>query len=352
VSFSLFDFLSSGIIMQVTPKTFLMGWGDPEPIIQEGNSKNPCFYISDFFLTQAQPWIHYTQWQAISQQTLLQLLDNDISPIMNTCHWTTDSDSHFKQAFEELIYLFKIGVLKKAVPYLFSYARESMTHQRLQRCLKQAIVHLKQNKGYLYGYWNADFGIVGVTPELLFSHSNQQPKKIYTMALAGTCAASDCSTILIQNQKEQEEHQWVVQGICESLCTLGTLHVGNPQILKLPHLNHLMTLIEVELKQPFHFDTCVQHLHPTPALGAFPRDPGRQWLEKYQQHTPRYYYGAPLGFSYAGLAMCLVAIRNVQWNASKMFIGTGCGVVAQSVFEKERQEIQLKMTAIRTLLGI
>ena len=227
-----------------------------------------------------------------------------------------------------------------------------MTKERLQSCLQRGVASLEKNAGYLYGHWNADYGVLGITPELLFSHSQHTPQKVQTMALAGTCHASHCQELFIKNEKERHEHQLVVQGICQSLQKLGSVQVGTIQLFQLPRLTHLMTPIKVQLSHSFHFDQLVDSLHPTPALGAFPLKEGKKWLEDYQTHTPRHFFGAPIGFSYPqmGLSHCLVGIRNVQWDASGMSIGAGCGVVKQSTFEKEWQEIQFKIRAIRDQL--
>ena len=196
--------------------------------------------------------------------------------------------------------------------------------------------------------WNATSGILGITPELLFSHSQQEPQNVKTMALAGTCHPAQLQEFL-KSRKERQEHQLVVQGICESLETLGSVHIGELQLLQLPKLMHMMTPIEVNLNHHFHFDALVHRLHPTPALGTFPFEIGKKWLEDFQKHTPRQYYGAPFGFKNpcSGISSCFVGIRNVQWNNLGMRIGAGCGVVKQSIFEKEWQEIQFKIRAIR-----
>ena len=86
-----------------------------------------------------------------------------------------------------------------------------------------------------------------------------------------------------------------------------------------------MPPIELTLYERFHFDELVRRLHPTPALGAFPFNEGKKWLEAFEMHTPRQFYGAPVGFHHPGLGLspCFVAIRNVQWNSSGMRIGAG-----------------------------
>jgi menaquinone-specific isochorismate synthase len=345
------DFLSSGAIMSLSQDRLLVGWGKAYYIPEhEIDSRQPAFYFSDFFLKTPFPWIQYSHWADISIGDFKEQV-KAVSHL-STCNWTIHNPEQFRQAFNELWQSLQVDQLKKAVPYLFAKSISHMTKERLHNCLNRGLISLEKNTGYLYGHWNATAGVLGITPELLFSHSQHQPQKVQTMALAGTCLSSYCQQAFLQNEKERYEHQLVVQGICQSLQALGSVQVGTLQLLQLPKLTHLMTSLEIELSQPFQFDVLTRHLHPTPALGALPLEAGKKWLEDFHQHTPRDYYGAPLGFRYPkmGLSKCLIGIRNVQWDASGMRIGAGCGVVKQSIFEKEWQEIQFKIRAIRDQL--
>ncbi len=353
MSFCLADFLSSGIIMSLSKDKLLIGWGEPKRLLsKELNPEKIAFYFSDFFLTLSRPWIQYSNCLEIS----IEDFNQQLAPIakLPTCNWIICQPEQFRQAFDDLQQLLQTGQLQKGVPYLFAYSSHLMNEERLQQCLKKALALLEQQKGYIYGHWHASSGVLGLTPELLFSHSHNQPKKILTMALAGTYPSSHCSQSFLKNEKERHEHQLVVQGICQSLQTLGEVQIGKLQLLQLPNLMHLMTPIEAKLNISFCFDALVNCLHPTPALGAFPIQEGKKWLENYQRHTPRHYYGAPIGFRYhsKGLSQCFVGIRNVQWDQSGMRIGVGCGVVKQSTFDKEWQEIQFKLKAIQDQLHL
>jgi isochorismate synthase EntC len=353
MSFYMADFLRSGAIMSLSKDKLLIGWGEPQRVsARELDFRRPTFYFSDFFLKTAQPWIQYSHWLEISTEKFNRALAPTAQ--LPTCNWVIDSPEEFRQSFNELQQLLQTDQLQKGVPYLFASSSNLMNEERLQQCLKRALTLLEQQKGYLYGHWHLSSGILGLTPELLFSHSQNQPEKLYTMALAGTCPYSHCQESFLKNEKEQYEHQLVVQGICQSLQTLGEVQIEKIQLLQLPYLMHLMTPIAVKLNHPFCFDALVNCLHPTPALGTFPIQAGKKWLENYQKHTPRHYFGAPIGFRYppTGLSQCFVAIRNVQWNSAGMRIGAGCGVIKQSIFDKEWQEVHFKLKAIQDQLHL
>ena len=103
--------------------------------------------------------------------------------------------------------------------------------------------------------------------------------------------------------------------------------------------------LELHPTKAFDFNNYVKKLHPTPALGAFPKKAGAEWLLGYQKKVDRKSYGAPFGYYHppSQKVTCIVAIRQIQWGNRKIRIGAGCGVIAQSSLEKEWQEILLKI---------
>lgn len=353
MNFSFLDFLSCGTIMSTEKGRILMGWGKSfARSATDLDPKLPAFYISDFFLKTPNPWIQYEHWMDCSIEDCQNRLGSSIT--LSACDWAIQNPEQFRTAFKALGVDLKNGQLKKAVPYLFAHSLSIMTKDRLHSCLLRALSWLDQNPCYLYGHWNNERGVLGISPELLFTHTQSDAKKLHTMALAGTCHSSVSSQIFLTNEKEQHEHRLVVQGICQSLQGVGSVTVKPLQLLRLPRLTHMMTPIEVALDHSFCFDTFVHRLHPTPALGAVPAGPGLKWLEAYEKHTSRELYGIPIGVidPGIGLSQCIIGIRNVQWNQSGMRIGAGCGVVKDSYFEKEWQEIQFKIRAIRDQLNI
>lgn len=333
--------------MSLPQGRLLIGWGKGFHKTQyEVDPTQPAFYFSDFFLKKVDPWIQYSNWIEVSEDHFLEYFGfTQPSP----CEWSINRFEQFKQFFERLSDSLKNNVLQKAVLYVFASTTHHMSKERLMNSLKNGLIFLKLTKGHLYGYWEEGEGILGVTPEILFYHHQEQPKQVKTMALAGTCHSTQNKEAFLLNEKELHEHRLVVEGICQSLQTVGEIKVGTVQFLQLPKLTHLLTPIEIELKDTFCFHTLVDSLHPTPALGTFPIREGEKWLEDYEKEIPRHFYGAPIGFQYpeVGISHCFVGIRNVQWNSSGMRIGAGCGVVKQSIFQKEWQEIQFKIQAIR-----
>src|ERR1700733_818805 len=126
MSFSMVDFLDSGIIMSLPHHHLLLGWGEAQTkTAKEVYANHPAFYLSDFFLTTPQPWVQYSHWMECSLEEFRSFLE----PVktFSTCDWIIDHPMQFKRAFHELSHALHSGRLKKAVPYLFAYSSELMT---------------------------------------------------------------------------------------------------------------------------------------------------------------------------------------------------------------------------------
>lgn len=350
------EFLQSGAIISIDKNTILLGYGKSvSRTYSQLNPQKPTFYFPDFFLTKKEPWIEFEHFQECRPEHLQELLLTlyESAPT-EAITWTNHHQDTFFQAFKELQFNFQHSTLQKAVPYAFSYSKKSMSKQLLLRTLKKALTFIKQYPFNIYGFWNHSEGVLGLTPELLFHYQKQNEKlHLSTMALAGTCPKDACLTSFKNDPKELHEHQLAVQGIMQSLQPFGEVLKDDTQILSLPSLTHLYTAINVKLKA-FNFENLVKALHPTPALGTYPKEIGWPWLKSYQEKIERGHFGAPAGilFPNHSLAACHVAIRNVQWDHQGMRIGAGCGVVKQSQCDKEWAEINLKLNAIRELFEL
>lgn len=345
------EFLKNGSIFSLSKGKILIGWGIPE-CLSEPHLSAPSFYVPDFFLKSKKSWLYYSNWGEFTLNQILECLKKNPLPVIT---WQTNQQTLFEQAFNQLKADFASQQLEKAVPYIFTETVEQMNSDRLQLSLIQALWSLNDNDGYLYGSWSDFQGFLGLSPETLFIYQSREDGHILqTMALAGTCSSSESLEAFQSNVKEVREHQIVVEGIEQSLSSFGQVKINQRQILALPGLYHLMTPISVDLTKPFDFETIVRLLHPTPALGAFPRQQGQRWLEEYNQKIERGSYGAPFGiFSPVhSLSICIVGIRQVQWSKNGMRIGAGCGIIQASHCIREWDEIQLKFKNIQQLLAL
>lgn len=321
-------------------------------------------YAPDFFLEDPHPWWSFPESEKISRGKLIELLQGWLQRQgdpgwSRTWNWKPADHSHFRDTLIHLKELFRSGFLKKAVPVVF----EEVQIPFQSRILAHLLISLLQNtRGFpltLYGVWDRSEGVLGATPELLFSYRGKtQP--IQTAALAGTRIQGSSLPPLLSDPKELEEHQIVIDGIRSTLGPLGTVVVGKTQEVVLPHLSHLYTPLQLQLLESEQHLTdaeiiqkVVKCLHPTPALGAYPREQGMAWLRSYQKKIPRKRFGAPWGVLWGSEeGQFVVGIRNVQWEGDRIELGAGCGVIAASEVDREWNEIQGKMQSVKRIFQL
>lgn len=345
--------LECGSLIETAQDSVLVGWGKREWMSHPETSHTSYFYFPDFFLKHTKPWFVHEHSCVMPIQELVDLLGaRTAAP--RTFQWQVEGKDVFSDAFQQLSVKFRSGELLKAVPYVFETASGKVDKPWLRQLLRSVLVKARIYPIHPYGFWNATEGMLGGTPETLFKiDKGEKGLKFTTVACAGT-ATKDQGELLLQDPKELHEHELVIKGMQESLQPFGTITREKSKILSLSSLCHLVTPLSVDLKINAPFIKFVEALHPTPALGAFPRLQGHEWLQNYQIRLDRGRYGAPVGcyFPAREEGRCYVAIRNLQWNEPEIRIGVGCGVVQQSHYEKEWKEIQLKTQSIKYLFEI
>lgn len=296
------------------------------------------FYFPDFFLKNTEPYLIFDEVVEVKKDELLKLLpDHDMKP----SEWKEEGRKAFEEAFQSLEHL------KKIVPYVGFHSKSPEAPLNYLKAALQ--YHLKHPHTTLYGFWDGKEGMVGATPEKLFTKEREQ---LQSEAVAGTLPVAE-RTSLLNDPKLHHEHQLVIEGIHTSLAPFANVKVNATEIRDFGPLSHLVTPIQASLLQSSSLKTLIEALHPTPALGAYPKAPGKAWLEGYATQVPRQRYGAPVGIvnEEQDFARLFVAIRNVQFTKEKSSIFAGCGIVKGSVLAKELQEIQLKFESIASILG-
>lgn len=330
-------FLNSGALISTRGDKLRIGRGKKN--WHEVQNSRFSYYFPTFFLDDRTPWLTFEETEEISIDSLLSHLKKIPHQTPST-EWTLSDFDPFQDQFIR----FMQSRLQKVVPYGFAHAETELTESNLNHCLIHLLEYAKKNPVSIYGFWGKGNGILGATPEILFTMENQM---VSTMALAGT---SEDVQSLMGDPKQRKEHDFVIEGIAQSLQSFGKVVIGETKPLALSHLAHLFT--PIQLKTQGEFTALTQSLHPTPALGVFPKSEGKQWLKNYQTLVPRGRFGAPVGYAEQDTGRCYVAIRNVQWKNQRLQIGAGCGIVKESIMEKEWKELALKIKATRAMLAL
>lgn len=342
------EFLNSGAIVSLNSSLLMLGYG--KKICTREPLQFPCWYFPDFFLQGEKPYFSFSHTYCISPQELRKILNlnpGSIAPIK----WENPNWSLFQEHFKKLQIEMGSKKLIKAVPYVSVNAYHSIDQNFFSHCLEGALsYHLLHPSTAIYGCWDKNEGLLGVTPELLCSYEGG--RKIKTMACAGTVKGEQ-EEIFEEDSKLIEEHAIVIQGIEAQLEGFGKVHIGRTAPVSFGSLSHLVTSIEVDLSERIPIKKIIEKIHPTPALGAWPLDYGREWLKRYALAFPRKHFGAPVGiFPQRGKGSVYVAIRGIEWAKGKITLSAGCGVVEKSVFEKERAELEAKLRTVQDFLKL
>jgi isochorismate synthase len=222
-----------------------------------------------------------------------------------------------------------------------------------------ALARLRKNYpgAYVFVLQRGERYFVGATPERLLRASDGQ---IVTMALAGSAPRGnteeedrELGLSLLQSEKNKVEHKIVVETIRDALAHLCT-HVwiaDTPQLLRLQNIQHLETPVTGELRPGCTILDAIQELHPTPAVGGFPRDAALREIREHEQ-LDRGWYAGPVGWIDAhSNGEFAVALRSALIDGNRATLFAGCGIVADSTPEGELAESCLKLAVMQRGLG-
>ena len=351
------NFLTCGSFVSTDSGEIWIGIGIPRPSGAPDSTALSVF-APTFFLTDSQPWLLYPHFECVRAEDLLARLDTVAVPPLVAAGWETSSSAAHAAAIADIQARIETGELVKAVPFVSLTGKMDFSTPVRAWLLANAIRHAASQAdrhpvGTVYGIWDADSGMIGLTPEILFTEDARRSELpvLLTMALAGTRRPGGLP--LTEDAKEMMEHRIVVEGIAEQLSPLGQVQIGPVHEQEVPDLVHLCTPIEVWPHRRVEFGEWVAALHPTPAIGAWPREAGNRWLRAQLNADLRGRYGAPFGVIPPGshVGTCLVAIRNLQWTGNSARILAGGGIVAASEPRREWREANAKLNAVLNSLG-
>lgn len=357
------NFLESGAVLRPSPELWFLLQG-PFTRKTEVAADEVALFAPDYFMREdGYYWIPQSMHPFTTDQLResLQSYQNNLGLNREfgagafvseaAWDWQTPDLKGFEISLENIFSRFQQG-LKKAVPIAFENSPHRLTTSDLFSMLTALLE--APSKLYVYGFWDGGHGILGATPEVLL---RQDGETLTTMALAGTCPKEDLQSrkSLMEDIKERHEHDLVAQDVVQALKAYGDVQTTGPMMLELPTLFHLKTDIRCQLQDPrsFQFFEACKGLHPTPALGVSPRSYGFEWMSELPEQRTRKGFGAPWGLRWsAHEALCLVAIRNIQWSPEGSRVGAGCGIVPQSNLQQEWRELFQKRLSVKRVLGL
>lgn len=194
--------------------------------------------------------------------------------------------------------------------------------------------------------------LVAATPETLVSVHGPN---LSTHALAGTVRRSGDDRAdgfaLLSCEKNRREHDWVVRSIVDALEPLcGQITVADqPTPVARGPVLHLSSSISAVMREGQDVLHAVSALHPTAALGGYPRARSLAWLAD-NEGIERGYYAAPIGWVTREGGHFSVAIRCALLRDDSAWLYAGAGIVAASNRNDEWRETALKMSAVAQAL--
>jgi menaquinone-specific isochorismate synthase len=196
---------------------------------------------------------------------------------------------------------------------------------------------------------------MGRSPERLLAWQN---RSFQLDAIAGTrrrsrSASGDqaFSDDMQQSPKEQNEHHLVRQAIHELLDAEGATYapIEEQAIIRLQHVQHMRTRIQGEMPPGRRPAELLPLLHPTPAVGGFPRAPALDFMLA-EEGYDRGWFAGGIGVFQGSHGDVAIGIRSALVDGPHLWIYAGAGIVPGSDADAEWQEIEAKMQNFLGLL--
>jgi len=234
------------------------------------------------------------------------------------------------------------------------------TQARTRTSIEDALKYLARTYPTctIFAFASSGACFLGATPERLVT---LRAETATTMALAGSAprgASPDedgaIGHRLLHDPKERTEHAVVVDAVRAALAPFSTRLMADaePRLEKLPNVQHLCTPIRAQVKPHHGVLDLVRRLHPTPAVGGFPREAALALIAQ-REHLDRGWYAAPFGWVDAhGDGEFVVALRSGVVRDSVATLFAGCGIVGGSDPATEYAEAGWKLRPMLNAFGI
>jgi isochorismate synthase len=210
---------------------------------------------------------------------------------------------------------------------------------------------------FIYLITGADgTAFVGASPELLVRRSGV---RAYAQPMAGSVArgateAEDerLARRLEDSAKDVAEHRLAADFVVDTLKPFSeTVTAHSPEVVRFTNIQHLATAVTADLRQPAA--TALElaaALHPTPAVGGWPRAAADTLIDQLEAMERGWYAGAVGWMDASGDGEFAIALRcGLLWeDGARLYAGVG--VMPNSDAAQELEETELKFKALLTAL--
>ena len=192
----------------------------------------------------------------------------------------------------------------------------------------------------------------GASPELLVRRSGS---RAYSQPMAGSVARGTSETEddrlarqLEASAKDNAEHRIASEFVVEALRPFSHLvEARPPEVVRFTNIQHLATAVTAELTDPpADALELAAALHPTPAVGGWPRESANSLIDELEGMDRGWYAGAVGWIDAKGDGEFAVALRcGLLWeDGARLYAGVG--VMPDSDPARELEETELKFKAL------
>lgn len=211
---------------------------------------------------------------------------------------------------------------------------------------------------YMYYLKFKGYIIAGSSPEMLV---RVEDGIVETCPIAGTAKRGQTeeedkkiAEELLADEKERAEHIMLVdlgRNDIGKVSEFGSVAVRDfMHIEKYSHVMHIVTSVQGKLKEGFTSFDALAAVLPAGTLSGAPKIRAMEIIDELET-VKRCHYGGAVGYlSFNGNLDSCITIRTILFKNGKAYVQAGCGVVADSVPEKEYEECMNKAgAALRAL---
>ncbi len=196
----------------------------------------------------------------------------------------------------------------------------------------------------------------GASPGLLVRRSG---RRAFAQPMAGSVArgATDAedellAQSLIASNKDAGEHRVVSRFVVDALRPFASdISASGPEVVRFTNIQHLATNVDLELRDPAaDVLTLAAVLHPTPAVGGWPREAADDLIDELEGMERGWYAGAVGWIDGRGDGELTIALRcGLLWeDGARLYAGVG--VMPDSDPARELEETELKLKALMSAL--
>ena len=211
---------------------------------------------------------------------------------------------------------------------------------------------------YMYLIDYDDYQVIGASPESVVSVKNGRAS---TKPIAGTRKRGETQEEdsvlekeLLQDKKELAEHVMLVdlaRNDIGRISEIGTVEVKDfMKIEKFSHVMHITSTVTGKTLQNIDGFEALSTCLPAGTLSGAPKIRAMEIIEELEEYRRDIYGGSVGYFSYGGDTDMAIAIRTIVMKGNTAYLQAGAGVVFDSVPEKEFEEVQNKLMALKEAL--